>query len=172
MTSGLGIAAVAVVTLWLIASALYQFGAFRRTLSRLDLLEVLPSWSFFAPHPATRDSHVVIQDLREDGTLSGWQTLTNLPPRRLRDLVWNPTKRPRKILRDAGKAVQRTRRHSGSEGVVQCSMAYLVILHYCLHSRPHDRSAVARQFAIVETSGRQDRRLWVTFISIFHRLPR
>jgi hypothetical protein len=34
---------------------------------------------------------------------------------------------------------------------------------------PHDRSAVARQFAIVETSGRQGRRLWITFISIFHQ---
>lgn len=169
MISGLGSVSVAIVTLWLVASALYQIGAFRRRLARFDLLELLPSWSFFAPHPATRDSHVVIQDLRRDGTLSGWETVTSIPPRRLLDVVWNPTKRPRKILRDAAKSAQRTRRNAGSDGVVQCSMAYLVILHFCLEGVPHDRSAVARQFAIVETSGRHDRRLWITFISIFHQ---
>lgn len=172
MTSGLGFVSVAVVTLWLVASALYQIGACRRRLARLDLLELLPSWSFFAPHPATRDSHVVIQDLRADGSLSGWKTVTSIPPRRLLDVVWNPTKRPRKILRDAAKSAQRTRRIAGSDGVVQCSMAYLVILHFCLEAVPHDHSAVSRQFAIVETSGRQGRRVWITFISIFHQFSR
>jgi hypothetical protein len=168
----IGACCLALVALWLVASAMYQVERFRRPLSRVDSLELLPSWSFFAPHPASRDSHIVVQDLLADGTLSGWTTVTRIPARRPVDAVWHPSKRARKILRDAAKAVQRTRRAAASEGVVQCSLAYLVILHYCMQSSPPDATARARQFAVVETSGRDERRMWVTFISIFHQLAK
>lgn len=168
----IGACCLAFVALWLVASAMYQLEVFRRPLSRLDSLELLPSWSFFAPHPASRDSHIVVQDLLADGTLSGWTAVTGLPARRPVDAIWYPSKRGRKVLRDAAKSVQRTRRAAPSEGVVQCSLAYLVILHHCMHSTPPHASARARQFAVVETSGRDEREMWVTFISIFHQFTR
>jgi hypothetical protein len=165
--SAVGSIAVGLVLLWLLATLAYQGGPFRATLGRLDRLKLLPSWSFFAPNPATRDSHIVIRDLLRDGTLSEWAPVPPFPTRTLLQVLWNPSKRPRKVLRDASKSIKLTRRRSESKGVVQCSLPYLVILHYCLQqARPGN--GVARQFTVVETSGRESRRLWITFISDFH----
>ena len=165
--SGLGSIAVGLVLLWLMATIAYQGGPFREIMSRLDRLKLLPSWSFFAPNPATRDSHIVIRDLLHDGRFTNWAPVSLFPSRSLLQVLWHPAKRPRKILRDASKSVIITRRRSESKGVVQCSLPYLVILHYCIqHARPGN--VIARQFAVVETSGRESRKIWITFISDFH----
>jgi hypothetical protein len=166
----LGLAAVGLVVAWLLLSIAYQIVWLKSWLGRWDAFNLLPSWSFFAPSPANRDSHVVVRDLVTDGTLSPWQAVSVFPPRSLLHLVWHPEKRPRKILRDAGKAIRITRRHATSDAVVQCSLPYLVVLHHCINGATLRRNAVALQFAIVETSGRENRRLWITFISQFHPL--
>jgi hypothetical protein len=165
-----GLAAVGLVVAWLVLSIAYQFVGLKPRLGRWDAFNLLPSWSFFAPSPANRDSHVVVRDLLPDGTLSPWQTVSVFPPRSLLHLVWHPEKRPRKILRDAGKAIRITRRQATNDAVVECSLPYLVVLHHCINAATLKGNAVARQFAIVETSGREDRRLWITFISQFHPL--
>ena len=163
----IGSIAVGLVLVWLLATIAYQGGPFREILSRLDRLKLLPSWSFFAPNPATRDSHIVRRDLLQDGRFSDWAPVSLFPTRRLLQVLWHPAKRPRKVLRDASKSIILLRRRSESKGVVQCSLPYLVILHFCFqHTRPEN--AVARQFAVVETSGRESRRIWITFISDFH----
>jgi hypothetical protein len=162
--------AVGLVVLWLLLSIMHQVASLQSWLGRWDVLNLLPSWSFFAPSPANRDSHVVVRDLLADGTLGRWESASVFPPRLLSHLVWHPEKRPRKILRDAGKAIRITRRHATNDEVVQCSLPYLVVLHHCIKGHAPGSNAVARQFAIVETSGREDRRLWITFISQFHPL--
>jgi hypothetical protein len=165
--SAVGFIAVVLVLLWLLATIAYQGGPFREIISRLDRLKLLPSWSFFAPNPATRDSHIVLRDLLKDGRYSNWAPVSTFPSRDLLQVLWHPAKRPQKILRDASKSVILTCRRSESKGVVQCSLPYLLILHYCIqHTRPEN--AVARQFAVVETSGRESRRIWITFISDLH----
>jgi hypothetical protein len=70
-------------------------------LGRWDVFKLLPSWSFFAPSPANRDSHIVVRDLLHDGTLSAWSPVSRFPSRDLLHVIWHPAKRPRKILRDA-----------------------------------------------------------------------
>jgi hypothetical protein len=162
-----GSIAIGLVLVWLLITIAYQRGPFRATLAPLDRLTLLPSWSFFAPNPATRDSHIVIRDLLRDGKLSAWEPVSLFPTRTLLQVLWHPAKRPRKVLRDASKSIKLTRLRSESKGVVQCSLPYLVILHYCIQ-RAHSGNAVARQFAVVETSGRESRRIWITFISDFH----
>ncbi|WP_128597445.1 hypothetical protein [Paraburkholderia kirstenboschensis] len=164
----MGLIAVGLVLLWLVATVLYQYAAFQGILGPWDVFKLLPSWCFFA-HPATRDSHLVLRDLLRDGTVTTWIPLSNFPSRRLLHVVWHPAKRPRKVLRDAAKIIKLTRSRSESKGVVQCSLPYLVILHFCMRQCPLDDHVVARQFAIVETSGRDARRIWITFISEFHR---
>jgi hypothetical protein len=162
-----GLIAVALVSTWLLATIAYQGGPLRQSLGRFDRLKLLPSWCFFAPSPARRDSHIVIRDLLLDGTVSGWRPVSSIETRTFQHVIWHPAKRPRKILRDAAKAIKLTRRRSISKGVVQCSLPYLIILHHCIqHCRA--KNAVARQFAVVETSGREGRRIWITFISEFH----
>jgi hypothetical protein len=165
-----GFLAVLSVSVWLLATILYQLAPFQGRIGRLDGLKLLPSWSFFAPSPANRDSHIVVRELLSDGALSAWSPVCFFPSRSLLDLLWNPAKRPRKILRDAAKSIRHTARRSLSRNVVQCSLPYLVILHHCLMQRSRAQSAVAVQFAVVDTSGREERRLWITFISEFHRL--
>lgn len=165
----IGPIAIGMVVLWLVATAAHQYVPFQRVLGRLDPLKLLPSWRFFAPNPANRDSHIVFRDIHSDGTVSGWRPVCFFPTRHILQLVWHPAKRPRKILRDAAKSIKQTRRAALSKGVVQCSLPYLIVLHYCLAQHARATNAVARQFAIIETSGREDRRIWITFISEFHR---
>ena len=168
--SAVGPLAIGIVVLWLLATIAYQCGPLRFAVGRLDVFKLLPSWSFFAPHPAARDSHIVVRDLLGDGTASGWRTLPWFPARSLRQAVWHPEKRPLKILKDASKSIRMTRTRTASKGVIQCSLPYLMILHHCTRQVTPAPHAVARQFAIVETSGREGRRLWIVFISSFHRL--
>jgi len=167
--SPVGAIAVALVLLWLVATIAYQYPAFRPGLGRLDVLKILPSWSFFAPNPANRDSHIVVRDLLVDGTASAWSPVSYFATRTAVHAIWHPDKRPRKILRDASKSIKQTWLRCESKGVVQCSLPYLMVLNYCMTHRPRPTNGVARQFAIVETSGREERRMWITFLSDFHR---
>lgn len=158
---------IGLVSLWLLATIAYQYDRFRGPLDQFNRFKLLPSWCFFAPSPARRDSHIVIRDLLRNGTLTGWSAVSFIETRALHHVIWHPAKRPRKILRDASKSIKQTRRRSDSKGVVQCSLPYLIVLHYCIQQSRSEK-AVARQFAIVETSGREGRRIWITFISEFH----
>lgn len=169
IASAFGFLAVAVVLLWLVATLAFQHATLRGVIGPWDVFKVLPSWSFFAPNPATRDSHLLVRDLLRDGTLTAWAPIASFPSRSLLHIVWHPEKRPRKILRDAAKAIRLTRSRSSSKGVTQCSIPYLVILHFCMTRHPFPANVLARQFATVDTSGRDNRRIWITFISEFHR---
>jgi hypothetical protein len=161
--------AIGFVVLLLLATIAYQYTPLRRELSRLDVLKILPNWSFFAPQPITRDTHIVVRDLLVDGTVGAWHPTSAFPAREVLHVIWHPAKRPQKILRDASRTLKLMRARTTSAAVVQCSLAYLLILHYCTGQPPRPLNAVARQFAIVETSGRESRRIWITFISEFHR---
>jgi hypothetical protein len=166
MTFYLGYIPIVIVSFWLFGTILYQHSFFRQHLGKYDPLKLLPTWSFFAPRPASRDSHIVIRDLLHNGQTTNWITLSCFPNRRLLHTIWHPAKRPRKVLRDASKSI-RIYSDTASPDLVQYSLQYILLLHFCTQF-PRLENAVARQFAIVESSGRQDRRLWITFISGFH----
>jgi hypothetical protein len=167
--STIGAVAIGLVVLWLLVTVAYQNAPLRSELSRLDVIKTLPNWSFFAPQPITRDTHIVVRDLLVDGTVGAWRPVSAFPAREVLHVIWHPEKRPEKILRDASRTLKLIRARTTSADVVQCSLAYLLILHYCTGQPPRTLNAVARQFAIVETSGREGRRIWITFISEFHR---
>src|SRR5271169_5058562 len=134
--SAVGAVAIGVVVLWLLATIAYQYAPLRTELSRLDVLKILPNWSFFAPQPITRDTHIVVRDILVDGTLGDWQPTSIFPARALLHVIWHPAKRPEKILRDASRSLKLTRARATSVGVVQCSLPYLLILHYCTMQPP------------------------------------
>jgi hypothetical protein len=159
-----------VVVLWLILTLAYQYDRVQVAIGRLDPFKLLPSWAFFAPNPAYRDLHIVVRELRANGTLGPCTPICFFPDRSLGHLFWNPAKRPRKILQDAVQSMKRFRRWSASEKVLQCSLPYLLILHYVTTQYSRGPDAVAVQFAVIETSGWEDRRIWITFLSGFHRL--
>jgi hypothetical protein len=168
--STFGLLACLAVTAWLVLTLAYQYDPVQEAIGRVDPFKLLPSWAFFAPRPAMRDCHLVVRELRRDGSLGPCREIGRFGPRRLRHLVWNPDKRSRKILQDAMQAVQRLRRWSASEEVVQCSLPYLLLLHHVRERYRCEPGAIALQFAVVESSGGPERRLWISFVSGFHRL--
>ncbi len=164
-----GTAAVVLVVIWLLLTLAYQYKPIGRKMGRFDFCRLLPSWTFFAPSPATRDYHLLIRDQLSNGELSDWCEVTMAQPRGKFDGIWHPAKRRRKILSDAAQSIKLLNRETESS-VVQHSLPYLLILHYCVTQHARSASSEARQFAFVETSGIKDRKLWVTFISKFHPL--
>jgi hypothetical protein len=166
----LGALACAVVLLWLLATLVYQYGPVQIAIDRRTPFKLLPSWAFFAPNPAYRDYYLVARELRRDGTLGPCTHIGPSPDCRLSHLVWNPAKRPVRILQDAMQSIKRIRKWSPSEQVVQCSLPYLLLLHYVTTQYECGPEAIATQFAVVETSGREGQRIWISFVSGFHRL--
>lgn len=132
------------------------------------MLGLLPRWTFFAPNPATRDLHLVVRDRLLSGELTEWEELEYAPERGNFDAVWHPGKRSRKAVTDAAQSLKMIVRRNVMW--VPGSLPYLVILNMCVHGVPRKLQATARQFALVETSGRVDRQLWIVYSSQFHPL--
>lgn len=168
--SSIGLVALLAAGLWLAASLAFQLSSFQTALGRLDRLSLLPSWSFFAPHPAYRDNHLLVRYVSAGGQVGRWQPAASFASRTLLDALWNPSKRPRKVLRDASKSVRHTMAHCRSRAVLHCSLAYLILLNFSIRAGRPPQGALLVQFAIVESSGREQRRLWISFISDLHRL--
>jgi hypothetical protein len=164
--SAAGIAACGAVLFFLALTLVYQCDRFGSRISQYDLLHILPRWTFFAPNPAMRDCHIVCRDRLVNGSLSPWTPVRFSPGRTAMDVIWHPGKRPRKVLSDAAQSLKRMRRRSASG--LQYSLPYILILRRCVAQYPPSGEALARPFALVETSGRDDRRLWITFTSEFH----
>lgn len=162
--------ACVVVLLWLLVTLAYQYSPVQVAIGRVDPFKLLPSWAFFAPRPAYHDAHLVVRELRRNATLGPCTPVGSFPDREPLHLLWNPAKRPRKVLQDAMQAVKRLRRWSASDEVVQCSLPYLLLLHYASRHYRCGPDAIALQFAVVETTGSGERRLWISFVSGFHRL--
>lgn len=163
-----GLIAFGIVGFWLALTLPYQYTPWSRRLSRMDLFGLLPRWTFFAPNPATRDLHLVVRDKLKSGVLTGWREIQFSEPRNVLEALWHPSKRPRKAVGDAAhslKAIARER-----EMWLPGSLPYLMILNCCLNGAPTTKNVIARQFAIVETTGRKDRILWILYSSQFHPL--
>ena len=167
--SALAGVALASVSIWLLMTLAYQYKPLGRQMARYDVLRLLPSWMLFAPNPATRDCHLVVRDQFSDDTLGDWEEVDIAPARTSIDPVWHPAKRRRKILSDASQSIKRLRRET-SMPALQHSLPYLMILHYCVRCHDVSHGARARQFAFVETSGRVERGIIVSFISELHPL--
>jgi hypothetical protein len=165
-----GVAACVVVVAWLLATLVYQHSPVQVVIDRKAPFKLLPSWAFFAPNPAYHDYHLLVRELRRDGSLGPCVAISEPADRRLTHLIWNPAKRPQRVLQDAMQAIKRLRRWSASEEVVQCSLPYLLLLHHATAQHQRDPDATALQFVVVETSGRDGKRIWISFASGFHRL--
>ncbi len=158
------------VVIWLIATIAYQYKPYSNKMAPLDIFRLLPRWTFFAPNPAMRDCHVLIRDQYADGSLGPWTPLALAAPRGRFDPIWHPSKRARKIMSDASQSLKTMRREAGTDVGLQYSLPYLLILNCCVSQRPCLNNVMARQFALVETSSRENRRIWITFTSELHPL--
>jgi hypothetical protein len=166
--SAAGIIAIGAVLGVLALTLAYQYRPCYQVISRFDVIRLLPRWTFFAPNPATHDCHLIVRDKLADGTTNGWSVVDLNAGRALLDPVWNPAKRVRKVISDAVQALKIILRENRYDAVT--SLPYLLILGCCLSRHRIAPNSVARQFSIVETTGRSDRRILILFTSAFHPL--
>jgi len=140
-------------------------------LRRLDVLQLLPRWRFFAPVPVTSDHIVSYRAWRSDGYLViGW---TPLEPgnRRIMDAVFNLRRRARKARRSACAYVLR-HQHDGQPGRPLVTPSYLLLLaaatRECSERAPN---ATIIQFRVTRTVGHHLHPVVVaSYLSVKHQL--
>lgn len=147
---------------WLVLSVLSQFSTDRlNALKRLDVFQILPIWTFFAPNPGHSDYHVIGRDRLSDGTTTAWRDVLPIPQQGALSAVWNPRKRRTKVVVDAvatlvemvGRAKKEGRVPESLERGLLLSGPYLVLLNIVAHVAKHHPDAAAFQFAVVERQG-------------------
>jgi hypothetical protein len=157
------------ISIWLLVTLVAQHTGLGSRLARYDAVRLIPRWTFFAPNPGVKDYHLVVRDQTSNLVLSEWKTVTFGPDRRWFNLLWHPHKRARKILSDAVQSLRIVSSH-GPNGLLSDSLSlpYLLLLKYSFEQCALADPFIARQFAIVESSGHDVRRLEIAYASLFH----
>jgi hypothetical protein len=161
--------ALAVVVLWLVLTIVAQFDAAERFIGKIDPFQLLPRWTFFAPNPGVTDYHLVARLKDARGEMGSWMAVPMNAPRSRFSYFWNPRNRASKILNDAAQSlgILRASDQFGEDGLPLC-LPYLVLLHYVDAKICRGRHKGEVQFAIVESTGHDERNLEFAYLSKFH----
>jgi hypothetical protein len=161
--------AFSLVTLWLLLTVVAQFDATEKFVGKIDPLQILPRWTFFAPNPGVTDYHLVARLKDKSGAIGMWMAVPMNAPRSRFSFFWNPRNRASKVLNDAAQSlgILRAEDQFGEHGLPLC-LPYLVLLHYVDAKVCQGRSGVEVQFAVVESTGHFERNLEVAYLSRFH----
>jgi hypothetical protein len=158
------------VAIWLIVTVLAHFPPFQTWINRADGIHLIPHWNFFAPNPGNRDYFLVARDRCRDGRITEWCNVPLYAPRPVLAYVWHPQKRAMKILSDAVQSIKFLQRHEGvSASGLPFTLPYMLLLSFVSRVATATPDAVEFQFAVIESSGHDDRALDCTFLSSFHR---
>lgn len=173
---------------WVVLTVLNQFERGRRwiqPLLRLDVLALIPSWTFFAPEPGRTDTHIVYRDIYDTGVAGCWRILVLRSRPGLLGLSHGERRVAKgvvdlqaELLDASGLPQPGTPAASASSEAplqpaskrVMFSNAYLAILNL-VSREEHDRFAVGTQFGLA-ISDRPDLELQarLVFISAIHSL--
>jgi hypothetical protein len=166
-------AAVAVILVaWLVATVPHQFRfLWWDKVARLDVLNLLPTWTFFAPNPGRHDLHLVYRDW-EDGRPLPWRQLEARPVDWRWRWIWNPDRFPRKAVSDLAASLDRQLAVcAGNPAAVTICLPYLSVLQIVMAQPGAARPGALRQFALVASRGFGSRRhLEVRYVSRAHRV--
>ena len=137
---------------------------------------LIPRWAFFAPRPATHDTHLMYRDRDSFGTIGELVPVTSPESRRWFHAVWNPNKFHTKVVDDlmAAMAVQKRdiEHNDFAEQSLMLTVPYIALLHIVMHARRPETS-VARQFVIINDQPfSPHRHPEVGFVSKFHAFSR
>lgn len=154
---------VAVLCFFSFCSVLNQFETnFKTTLSKLDILDLLPNWKFFAPVPGTQDFRIVYQDLVDDNFDSPWIECDVIQSgRKTWDFLWNPRKHFQKACIDVIQILlldSANIRHSSPDQdkvklLLQLTWSYCTVLKIAMSIERKHQKAVYRRFAILKSHG-------------------
>jgi len=142
------------LAVWFVLSVLNQFGT--RSVDRLrrvDPLQLLPLWNFFAPHPGVHDYYLLYREESESGELGSWHLVHPTQSRSWTSCLWNPDKLGHKTLSDLTQILAGYQDSSLREGPSRMlTLPYLVCLNVITDARPHSRASV-RQFVLARKRG-------------------
>ncbi|MFJ9212460.1 hypothetical protein [Streptomyces sp. NPDC102264] len=119
-----------------------------------DTFSLLPNWRFFAPTPAMHDYHFLYRTRGTDGETSAWKGVDVIAGRKMRQIVWFPTRRPEKAIFDICSEIL----HVIDKGfsVIVRTSAYRTLTEY-LRATIHEEEDVRRitgfQFALARATG-------------------
>jgi hypothetical protein len=136
---------------WLCLSALCQIPSkVSWAIRRIDILNVVPWWSLFAPNPVASDFRLMFRDRLRDGSLTEWRNV-DCDARRVIPLLWKTRTRRHKATFDFCSRLTQIRNRRGEVAAV-ASVPYMALLNLTVSiSRPLE--AVETQFAIAEIEG-------------------
>jgi hypothetical protein len=140
-------AAWALTVVWLLSTIAGNIPRFQSFVRRLDVLGVVPAWTFFAPNPGVTDTVILVRDLLEDDTWSPWVVAWRERPTRGR-VCWRPDKRVAKLVADCGSAIPRAH----VEGDETLGASFLLVANIAQNA-PHDWRTKGFQFAIIDIPG-------------------
>jgi hypothetical protein len=155
---------------WALATVFNQFPSpLTNQIRRMDRMQLVPLWTFFAPNPGTSDYHVVYRDLDAEGRpCRPWEEVC-FAGRTPLSAFWNPQKRASKVVNDLTQSMIVMRRED--ETVTRASVPYVLLLQSVVRHAPCSEGAVSREFMIVQTSGWDpERPPELVFRSVRHRL--
>ena len=157
------------IGIWLLLTLIYQHSTYGAVVARFDIFRLLPRWTFFAPNPGVADYHLIVRDRDSAEKPGKWRAVEFAKDRHYSNILWNPQKRPKKILSDAVQLLKAISRSSAA-GVASDSLSipYLLLLKYSLEVLPLGEDMGARQFGIVESTGHASRATNIIYLSLFH----
>ena len=116
----------------------------------------IADWRFFAPIPGMFDHHLLYRDQLDDGSLTPWQEVLQDRQRKVRQVLFFPTRRGDKAITDSVGSLLRiaqTRTEGEERQSVQVTIPYLSLLNFVTHQRPHDPRAIRTEFCLVKSAG-------------------
>jgi hypothetical protein len=151
-------------------SIVAQIPKLKARLRNLDVLYLLPEYSFFAPTPAKGDFSLLYRDRKEGGQMGPWHELPLAGRRSISNALWNPGRRNRKATFDICTDLAKHLLGENTPREVQVSVPYLVLLNH-VSSVPRGQEAKATQFLIMMSHGaEQEREPSVMYLSAVHGL--
>jgi hypothetical protein len=144
---------------WILLTCAYQFTTSKvyYRLIGIDILQLLPLWTFFAPNPGVCDYHLLMRTRRKDGSFSSFEQINLKPAKKLVTSIWNPHKRAQKSLSDYVQEiigminngdVKEDNKHQ-----LKLNLSYISILNYCSSLKKSDHELECVQFMILESYG-------------------
>jgi hypothetical protein len=136
--------------------------------TRFDVSNLLPAWSFFAPNPGCHDLHLVYRDWFGESA-GQWQQFYINSKLGWR-WIWNPSRYPSKGLIDLIQSLfYNIKAFSDHPKSVLLSQSYISLLYFVMQ-QPQVKGTTHRQFAIVANqSFNKCSSLIVKYLSEKHR---
>lgn len=144
--SPLGLTALAVVVLLLMATAVRQaFGLGRWSI--VDTLGILPGWRFFRQASGEYDLAIAVRGGLDQSDFTPWQDIAIGGPRKSRQWIWYPEAMQEHAVWLALDALDR-RHAAGRDADADSSLAYATVLAFA-RTRVSAAGYAAIQFAVV-----------------------